>query len=129
MTGASGWAAAVGEQVVVEQLDRRRAAVRVDPAAQAAAPRVADDRAHPARDLGGRAMPVTNRSWAARSRRVRAGLGPPSGSASHGFTPVAPALRRPWLVFGPSWLVAGDSTSQPVAGNRSATTFHLQHAS
>ena len=34
---------AVGEQVVVQQVDRRRAAVRVDAAAEGAAPGVADD--------------------------------------------------------------------------------------
>ena len=46
MTGGQRVRLAVGEQVVVEQLDRRRAAVRVDPAAQGPPPRRADDVAH-----------------------------------------------------------------------------------
>ena len=46
MTVASGMGLAVGEQVVVQQLDRRRAAVGIDAAAQGPPPRLADDVAH-----------------------------------------------------------------------------------
>ena len=75
---------AVGDQVVVQQVDRRRAAVGVDAAAERAPPGVADDVGGPRRRRA--SVPVTSRSWAARSRRTCSGPGLPAGSASHGFT-------------------------------------------